>query len=617
MIKLDIENKILIPFMVLIALSIGVLGLISYWNGYRLLVDHQRQQQLQTVMEVMYHLESVELQDEVDKREAAGYLAGYHRQGLYVFDEDQVWIDQLPEGSETITPAVVVDKINQDLIRGFYEDDRLIVTYAKDTKSGWTVAAAGEKKLLAGELVDAQKYSILVAIISLILSMQATILIAHHLSRPVRYLAEQCNQMSAGDLETQLEMDRTDEIGMLAESFNQMIRRLQENARKLLEAKQFNEDVLRSLTTGVLVMGQDGTVLNQNEAAVRLLDPSLKEQGSGRAFMALLYDQLTGLLETSGRFDQVYVLQKEPSDDKRYYATTAAPLINSGGEMTGAIFSFADITERKRVEMRMERVNRMAYVGQLASGLAHEIRNPLAGMKTSIQVLKRRLVSVEEDRNGLLFDNVVHEIDRMNKLVSELLDFAKPHHPDLKRLSLTQVVQRSLSLIVPSAEAQGVRLVFEPEGADVEIMADENQTEQIILNVLTNAINASSAEDAIKLRIISHQGMGAGADIGTGMGAGEVEAAGLGIGGGAGRIAGRSMVYMVVEDEGRGIAASDLEKVFDPFFTTHATGTGLGLPVVQKLMTDMGGEIELISEEGVGTTVILKFPAAQREEALG
>jgi signal transduction histidine kinase len=238
-------------------------------------------------------------------------------------------------------------------------------------------------------------------------------------------------------------------------------------------------------------------------------------------------------------------------------------------------------------------------------------------MKTSIQVLKRRLVSVEEDRNGLLFDNVVHEIDRMNKLVSELLDFAKPHHPDLKRLSLTQVVQRSLSLIVPSAEAQGVRLVFEPEGADVEILADENQTEQIILNVLTNAINASSAEDAIKLRVISHQGMGAGADIGTGTGAGEVEAAGLGIGGGTGRIAGRSMVYMVVEDEGRGIAASDLEKVFDPFFTTHATGTGLGLPVVQKLMTDMGGEIELISEEGVGTTVILKFPAAQREEALG
>lgn len=603
MIKLDIENKILIPFMVLIALSIGVLGLISYWNGYRLLLDHQRQQQMMTMMEVMYHLESVEVEDEVDKREVAGYLAGYHRQGLYVFDEGQVWVDHLPKASEVITPGMVAEKINRDLIRGFYEDDRLMITYAREVGSGWTVVVAGEKKLFAGELVDAQKYSILVAIISLILSMQATILIAHHLSRPVRYLAEQCNEMSAGDLETQLEMDRTDEIGMLAESFNQMIRRLQENARKLLEAKQFNEDVLRSLTTGVLVMDKEGSVLNQNEAALRLLDPALREQGSGKPFMALLQEQLTGLLETSRRFDQVYVLQAGPSDDKRYYATSAAPLINSGGDMTGAIFSFADISERKRLEMRMERVNRMAYVGQLASGLAHEIRNPLAGMKTSIQVLKRRLVGSEDDRNGPLFDNVVHEIDRMNKLVSELLDFAKPHKPDLRRLSLVPVVERTLSLVAPAAEARRVKLAFEPVGAPAQIIADENQTEQVLLNVISNAINASSEEDTIKLRVLSHRG----ADSGLGAGAG-VE--------GAGRITESSRVYVVVEDEGSGIAASDLERVFDPFFTTHATGTGLGLSVVQKLMTDMGGEIELISKVGVGTTVSLKFPVAQKE-ALG
>lgn len=598
MIKLDIENKILIPFMVLIALCIALLGLISYWNGYKLLLDNQRQQQRHSMMEVLYHLKSVDVEDDEDRREAVSYLDGYHRQGLYVFDEAQVWVNHLPVASKVVTAEVVTEKINRDLISGKYEDDALMITYAKDEGSGWIVAIAGEKKFFVGELVDAQKYSILVAIILLILSMQATILIAHHLSRPVRYLAEQCNQMSAGDLDTQLKMDRNDEIGMLAESFNQMIHRLQENTKKMQEAKQFNEDVLRSLTTGVLVMGKDGLVLNQNESAMRLLDPDLTEVGSDKPFMTLLQEHLTGLLDKSNRIDRVYVLKTLQSIEKRYYAISVAQLINSSGEMIGAIFSFADISERKRLEMRMERVNRMAYVGQLASGLAHEIRNPLAGMKTSIQVLKRRLVREEEDRNGLLFDNVVYEIDRMNKLVSELLDFAKPHRPDLRRLNLIPVVERTLSLVATVAEERMIKLAFESEEGSVEIMADENQTEQVLLNVITNAINASSEEDTIKLRLMSHQDASGTADAGSG-------------------ILGSFRVHFVVEDEGMGIADYNLEKVFDPFFTTHASGTGLGLSVVQKLMTDMGGEIELISKEGVGTTVILKFPIAQEEEAFG
>ena len=352
MIKLDIENKILIPFMVLIAFTIGVLGLISYWNGYRLLLDNQRQQQFQTVSEVLYHLSNVNFDNEPEVREAVAYLAGYRRLGLYIFDQEIVLVDHLPEDSEGINSSKVSERVDTSISRGIYEDDTLLISYANDVRSGWTVAVAGEKKILAGELIDAQKYSILVAIISLILSMQATILIAHHLSRPVRYLAEQCNQMSAGDLETQLEMDRKDEICVLAQSFNQMIRRLQDNARKLLEAKQFNEDIMRSLTTGVLVIDQEGVVLSQNEAALRLLSPSLSEQGTDKVFVTLLKEQLDELIKMSKTIDRLYVLQEGVGDKKRYYATSVAPLLNNTGEMAGAIFSFNDNPNHKRLERR-------------------------------------------------------------------------------------------------------------------------------------------------------------------------------------------------------------------------------------------------------------------------
>lgn len=581
--RLDIENKILIPFMVLIALSIGVLGLVSYWNGYRLLLDNQRQRQIETVSELLYHLESVDLSSERVRQEALRYLSGYRRPGLVLLSEETLLVNQLSGLARNLTRTQIQVWLEVAGDNGFYEDRDWMMAFRRVPGTDWTLAVAREKRLLASELADAQKYSILVAIISLILSMQATILIAHHLSRPIRLLAEQCNQMSAGDLETQLEMDRGDEIGILADAFNQMIRRLQENARKLIEANQFSEDILRSLTTGVLVTDQEGRVLNQNEAARRLLGPGLREQDSGKPFVDLIREQLSHLHQIRKPLDQLFVLQSETVEEKRYFATSAAPLTRENGSMTGAIFSFNDITERKRLELRMERVNRMAYVGQLASGLAHEIRNPLAGMKTSVQVLRRRLVQSEADRNGPLFDNVVHEIDRLNQLVSELLDFAKPHRPDLRRVDLAAVIERSVALLAPGGEGQGVRLSFVKPLLPVTVMADENQVEQILLNVMTNALRASVSGNEISIRLLAAQAPG-------------------------------DFVRVTVADQGCGIAPADLEKVFDPFFTTHASGTGLGLSVVQKLMTDHGGEIQLSSREGAGTTVTLSFPDWNSEE---
>jgi nitrogen fixation/metabolism regulation signal transduction histidine kinase len=579
MIKMDIENKILIPFMVLVAFSIAILSMVSYWNGYRLLIDNQRTNQFDLVSEVLYTLETLDTDRAMRRDQVIEYFEGFKRHGLVILNQDAILVNQVSNGTDgELALSDAIGYIDRSISRGIYEDSGIMITFANEPRTGWTIAAVGAKNILDSELIDAQKYSILVAIISLILSMQATILIAHHLSRPIRQLAEQCNQMSAGDLETQLEMERNDEIGVLAEAFNQMIRRIQDNTKKLIEAKQFNEDILRSLSTGVLVTDRNGVVQTQNQAAKRMLNPQLSEFGTQRSFVDLLKDQLNKVLEASETVDDLYVLQMGATEERRYFATSTAPLINPQGEMTGAIFSFNDISERKRLELKMERVNRMASVGQLASGLAHEIRNPLAGMKTSLQVLMRRLVDSEEDRNTILFNNVLYEIDRMNKLVTELLDFAKPRNPEPKRFAIQEILQRSAALIAQVASDKQVRIVCDLPDEPVMVYADENQTEQVILNILTNAINASPENGRVKV-LMNHPDL-----------------------------QGISFEEVVIEDEGSGISKKDLEKVFDPFFTTHATGTGLGLSVVQKLMTDNGGEVLLTSSEGAGTTVVLKFP---------
>jgi nitrogen fixation/metabolism regulation signal transduction histidine kinase len=563
--------------MILIAFSIGVLGFVSYWNGYQLLLDNQRASQFDTVSTILYHLESEKPANTRTQKNLAEFYQKLTKPGLLIYDQHQVLVNHLPLSLDI---EHIRQWVDTGISRGTFENEDEIITFGTEPDSGWTVVMVSAKQFLASELVDSQKYSILVAIISLILSMQATILIAHHLSRPIRQLADQCNQMSEGNLETKLEMERSDEIGTLADSFNHMIQRLQENTKKLLEAKQFNEDILRSLSTGVLVTDDEGTIINMNDAAERLLLPTLYEVNSSKLFSDLLKTQLCDSLSTQKSVDQFYVLQSIEFDERRYYATTAAPLRNALEQITGAILSFNDITERKRLELKMERVDRMASVGQLASGLAHEIRNPLAGMKTSIQVLKRRLVTLPEDRNMTLFDGVLHEIDRLNHLVSELLDFAKPRNPNPGKIDISEVVHRSVGLLLPAAAEKSIAIFFHPPEQKIIAFADENQVEQILINVLTNAIHASKPDDEIRILL---------------------NAAGS---------SDRLPVEILIEDQGSGIPEADLDKVFDPFYTTQANGTGLGLSVVHKLIMENGGEILIQSALDVGTSVKLRFPAS-------
>lgn len=573
--KFDIENKILIPFMILIVLSVGILGSVSYWNGYRLLINNLREFQFDTISTVLSDLESEMPLDTNAKDKLTQFYQNLHKPGLFIYNQKTVYVDQLPEDADR---EKIQQAVDTTISRGVFENETIIITYGTEVDSGWTVAMVGAKRILVSELVDSQKYSILVAIISLILSMQATILIAHHLSRPIRQLADQCNQLSEGNTDIRLEIDRSDEIGTLAESFNQMIFKLQENTNKLIEVKQFNEDILRSLSTGVIVADENGQIINSNEAAGRLLLPSLYEVNTNERFETLLSAQLRESLSNQKPVEQLYVLQSNALDERRHYATTAALLRNLNEDITGAILSINDITERKRLELKMERMNRLASVGQLASGLAHEIRNPLAGMKTSVQVLKRRLVVESQDRNISLFDGILHEIDRLNHLITELLDFAKPRHAEPKKINLLEVIQQTVDWLQPAVTEKGMALNFEVPDLQGMIYADENQVEQILINILNNAIIASKSGDTIRITLK------------------EVESTD------------KDTSEIIIADQGCGISEEDLNKVFDPFYSTHPNGTGLGLSVVHKLMTDNGGEINIQSTIGVGTTVKLRFP---------
>lgn len=231
------------------------------------------------------------------------------------------------------------------------------------------------------------------------------------------------------------------------------------------------------------------------------------------------------------------------------------------------------IEEKKQLEKRMERIERLASMGQMASGIAHEIRNPLAGIKTTTQVLASRLQL--DERNQILFQGVIREIDRVNRIITNLLNLARPREPQTRLILVHEVVNQVLILLEKENIDKHIQFCNQIS-KDLHYLIDPDHFKQIIINLSLNAVNA-----------IEH--------------------------GGKVNFSSGNEGEFIIRDEGKGIAIEDLDKIFDPFYTTSPSGTGLGLSMVYQLVLQNNGEIEIKSEQDKGTTFILHFPLQQGE----
>lgn len=230
--------------------------------------------------------------------------------------------------------------------------------------------------------------------------------------------------------------------------------------------------------------------------------------------------------------------------------------------------------EQKERFRRMSRADKLATVGELAAGAAHEIRNPLTAVKSSLQYLLPK-VSGEVER-GLLVDSL-DEIRRIEQILSDLLSFARPAELQSGPVDLADTVGRTLELIQFQARQGGVEIVRELPAGGVWLTGDSAQLKQLFLNLFLNAVQAMERGGRLEVRVSAAE---------------------------------RAAV-VTVRDNGCGIAAEHLERVFDPFFTLKKGGTGLGLSICYGIVQRHGGEIELHSEVGRGTTVAVKFPLKQ------
>jgi PAS domain S-box-containing protein len=273
---------------------------------------------------------------------------------------------------------------------------------------------------------------------------------------------------------------------------------------------------------------------------------------------------------------------KNRAKDGTYYwvDTTIVPLTGPGGKPEQYVSIRYDVTERKRLEAELVRAAQMSLVGELAAGLAHEVKNPLAGIQGAVDILIRRKDPSDPEREAL--ENVRREVARIDATVRTILDHARPRALSRARASLVEAVRHAVLLASDHAEAAGlpVHISLRTDPDDQVLAIDAAQIEDAVLNLLLNALDAVDGEGRVDVRV-RRETVGDGA---------------------------QAVAIVEVEDTGRGIPEDDLGRIFNPFYTTRSGGTGLGLPAVRRIARAHGGRVDVVSAPGRGSVFTIRLP---------
>jgi two-component system, NtrC family, sensor kinase len=366
-----------------------------------------------------------------------------------------------------------------------------------------------------------------------------------------------------------------------------LFRSLHEKAEELRGLKEYNENILESLDSGIVVLDLDSRVVRWNRAMESLFGEAREEvlgQSLDAVFPAPFLEALRGalVLGHDEEIAHIYKLHLPSADGRSLIVNVSvAPFQAAPGERHGTILILDDVTSRLRLEEQLQHAEKMASVGLLAAGVAHEVNTPLAGISSYTQLLRGQID--DKDPRQQVLAKIEKQSFRAAKIINSLLNFSRSSGTEFDRVDLNKVLSDVLSLVEHQLEGSRIRVRRELASALPPIRGNENRLQQVFFNLILNARDAMPSGGWLTLRTY--------ADADT--------------------------VVTEVADTGHGIRREDIRRIYDPFFTTKGIGrgTGLGLSVSYGIVQEHGGAIFVDSSPGQGTTFQVALPALVLAEA--
>jgi two-component system sensor histidine kinase AtoS len=460
-------------------------------------------------------------------------------------------------------------------------------------------------------------------VVGVALSVVVAAFLAQRIVAPLQILTEGAVSVARGDLTHTIAVQTHDEIAVLADNFNHMTRELCKHRMALEETNRqldhkvlelsalanYNDNILASMTSGLLTLDIDGCIETFNamaETITGLRGMDVRGQLAVHIFADNV--QFLQVLETSRQHRTPLTaprLEMCRHDGQQVpLALRTAMLQDREGQAGGLLAIFEDLSPMQTLERRLHRADRLAALGQMAAGVAHEIKNPLASVRTFAQLVSRKH---HDNRFVEKFNRIVpQELDRINFIVEELLSLARPARLQCIQVALPSLLQRVVEIYSERLQQQNIRLKSDWTAALPPLLADVEQLHRCFTNIVLNAIEAmpTGGELSILCRPVpkalidftttSNRGVSSDASEGTSS-ALDLYA---------------TDVEVVIKDSGMGISAAQVDHVFTPFWTTKPKGTGLGLALTHKIIEEHGGTIQLTSEVGQGTTVTIHLPTS-------
>jgi two-component system sensor histidine kinase HydH len=342
----------------------------------------------------------------------------------------------------------------------------------------------------------------------------------------------------------------------------------------LADMELYTKNVIESMPAGLITLDVHGRVVSCNTKAEAITGKKFAELAGKR-----LADEMPSCPTQSPESSQLIDEPVECSHDGETIPVkvSSSKLIGKDGIATGMVLIIRDVREVQAMEEKLERSRRLAALGRMATGIAHEIRNPLSTLRGFAQLFKNKFEENETEQEYATL--MIDEIDRLNRTISELLQFARPREPEIQDFPLGPLLNKAAQLLEDDFRGQGINLNLTLPTNGITMSADPDLVLQVIINLLKNSIEASDKGDSISLST---------------------------------EIVDKSLIINI-EDTGKGMNAEQKTKMFDPFYTTRKTGTGLGLAIVHQIMSQHQARTEVASEPDQGTRISLSFPVKSTE----